>query len=106
MNVLLNAYFNIGGEPILFEFEKDALSIRFIFATTSDNSQESFEPYDLNKSSNSNNLHMHSQTHPHTNDRFSQNGATLNNDINNSVMQNYEENIYHNEKLENPVSKV
>ncbi|EMR10759.1 hypothetical protein PNEG_00908 [Pneumocystis murina B123] len=105
MNVLLNAYFNIGGEPILFEFEKNVLSIRFIFATTSDSSQENFAPYDLNKSSNSNNLHMHSQIHPHTNDYFSQNGTTLNNEINDSVMENYEENMHDNKKSVNPLSK-
>ncbi|KTW30303.1 hypothetical protein T552_00778 [Pneumocystis carinii B80] len=105
MNVLLNAYFNLGGEPILFEFEREALSIRFIFATTSDNPQENLAPYNLNKSSNSNNLHMQSQINHHTNDHFSHNGTTLNNEINDSVMEDHEESMRDNEKSANSISK-
>ncbi|KAG5513971.1 hypothetical protein PMAC_000593 [Pneumocystis sp. 'macacae'] len=103
MNTILNAYFNMGGEPILFEFEKDALSIRFILATTSENTQENASTFNWNKSINSNNFHQHSQNHTQINDiQFLKNENISNNETNNN-MENYKNSTYNHKRSEDSI---
>ncbi|KAG4306004.1 hypothetical protein PORY_000914 [Pneumocystis oryctolagi] len=99
MNMILNAYFNTGGAPILFEFEKDIFSTRFIFATTSESIQENASTF--NKSFNSNNF-QHSQNHVQINDiQFSRIKDTSDNEMNS--MNEYDSNIHNAQKSKNSV---
>ncbi|KAG5438934.1 hypothetical protein PCANB_002264 [Pneumocystis canis] len=106
MNILLSAYFNTGGAPILFELEKDALSLRFIFATTSENMQKNTPVFGFNKLFSLGNSYEYSQNHTQTNGmHFPKNKNTPSNIINNDNMQNCEENTYNDRGFKNSIEK-